>query len=233
MTEGRRPPRSTRRPERPRPRGRGRPPVISSEALLEVARQVFLEKGIRATTADVAERAGVSEGTIFHRFRSKDELFRAAMRFDPADLPALFAELEGMVGKGDLRENLVGLAMRMLELGRVAIPIMMMSWSNPEDELSLEKISAKSEAYRRAGSMIRTFFEREIEAGRIAAADPTVLARVFLGSLHHFAMSQLLVLADKGPLAIPPEAFVQGLVDLIVRAAVPAPAHHRTKLERL
>ncbi|MBL8610746.1 MAG: TetR/AcrR family transcriptional regulator C-terminal domain-containing protein, partial [Myxococcales bacterium] len=111
--------------------------------------------------------------------------------------------------------------------------IMMMSWSNPEDELSLEKISAKSEAYRRAGAMIRTFFEREIEAGRIAAADPTVLARVFMGSLHHFAMSQLLVLADKGPLAIPPEAFVQGLVDLIVRAAVPAPAHHRTKLERL
>ena len=51
---------------------RGRPPTITSERLLDVARDVFLECGIRATTQDVAERAGVSEGVLFHRFKSKD-----------------------------------------------------------------------------------------------------------------------------------------------------------------
>ena len=72
----------------PRARTRGRPPVISTERLLDVAREVFLELGIRATTSEVATRAGIAEGTIFHRFKSKEELFRAAMNFDP-DAPAV------------------------------------------------------------------------------------------------------------------------------------------------
>src|SRR6188768_584747 len=74
-------------------RPRGRPPVISNERLLEVAREVFLEFGIRATTLEVATRAGVAEGTIFHRFKSKDELFRAAMNFDPDAALALVNDL--------------------------------------------------------------------------------------------------------------------------------------------
>ena len=43
--------------------------MISKERLLVVAREVFLELGIRATTLEVAMRAGVAEGTIFHRFK--------------------------------------------------------------------------------------------------------------------------------------------------------------------
>ncbi len=228
-----RPPRSTRRDGRPRPRGRGRPPVISNERLLDVAREVFLEKGIRATTADVAERAGISEGTIFHRFRSKDELFRSAMRFDPQnDLRNLFLTMEAKAGTGDLREILTELATRMLELGRIAIPIMMMSWSNPEGEYSLEKMVSRGEGYRVACGSIQGFFEREIERGRMANVDPQVLARVFMGSLHHYCMSQFF-LVNQGPLAIPPEVYVQGLVDLVMRASAPHEAPPRTKLERL
>src|SRR4051794_1584575 len=94
----------------PEVRPRGRPPAISSERLLEVAREVFLEHGIRATTLDVATRAGVAEGTIFHRFKSKEELFHAAMRFDPHEALAFVETLPGLAGKGPLRETLVGFA---------------------------------------------------------------------------------------------------------------------------
>ena len=74
-------------PSSPRPNGRGRPPSIDSERLLTVAREVFLERGIRATTLEVAERAGVSEGVLFHRFKSKEGLFGAAMEFDQEAAP--------------------------------------------------------------------------------------------------------------------------------------------------
>src|SRR6478609_5715637 len=66
---------------------RGRPPTIDSQRLLSVARDVFLERGIRATTLEVAERAGVSEGALFHRFKSKEALFSAAMDFDHDEAP--------------------------------------------------------------------------------------------------------------------------------------------------
>src|SRR5688572_23503921 len=82
-------------------RVRGRPKVISDEALLAIAREVFLERGIRATTAEVAERAGIAEGTVFLRFKSKDALFRAAVCVDPGTMPAFVEAFASSAGKGD------------------------------------------------------------------------------------------------------------------------------------
>lgn len=49
--------------------------------LLEAALQLFLEKGYAATRVeDVAARAGVSKGTLFLYFPSKQELFKAVVR---------------------------------------------------------------------------------------------------------------------------------------------------------
>jgi len=45
--------------------------------LLAAAREVFSERGLRATLDDVAERAGVGVGTAYRRFANKDELIDA------------------------------------------------------------------------------------------------------------------------------------------------------------
>lgn len=50
------------------------------EALLEAATKVFAEFGARgATTRRIAQVAGVNEVTLFRHFKSKDELFQAAL----------------------------------------------------------------------------------------------------------------------------------------------------------
>lgn len=204
---------------------RGRPPIISSEALLAIAREVFLERGIRATTAEVAERARISEGTIFHRFRSKDALFRAAMQFDPDRIPEPLASLpEG--GRGDLRATLLDVGTRMLALGRVAVPMMMMSWSNPAGEYALDKLITRPHGYRKAFQKLRTFFAEEVSAGRLRA-DPDALSRIFMGSLHHFCMTELIFSPDQQQPGSPggqssgARAYVESLVDLLVRGASP------------
>jgi AcrR family transcriptional regulator len=47
--------------------------VSRKESILDAATQLFAKRGFEATTtAAVAEAAGVSEGTIFHHFKSKD-----------------------------------------------------------------------------------------------------------------------------------------------------------------
>lgn len=53
-------------------------PVKRKADLLDAALLLFMKKGIKATTTrDIAERAGVSEGTIYRHFASKDELAAA------------------------------------------------------------------------------------------------------------------------------------------------------------
>jgi AcrR family transcriptional regulator len=45
--------------------------------LLDAAAAVFAERGLEASTAEIARRAGVGQGTVFRRFPSKDDLVAA------------------------------------------------------------------------------------------------------------------------------------------------------------
>jgi AcrR family transcriptional regulator len=205
-------------PEKLRPqRPRGRPRLISDTQLLEVAREVFLTRGIQATAEEVAERANVSEGTIFHRFKSKDALFRAAMRFDPDAMPAFVEGLARRVGKGDLRERLLDFANRMLELGRTAVPVMMMSWSNPSGEYRLEKLVSKRDGYQRAFRAVHELFARELTARQLRDEKAELLARIFMGSLHHYCMSELFTGMSHSNQSR--AQFTEGLVDVLLTAA--------------
>ena len=70
---------------RPR-RGRGRPPTGAAEGadsrtrLLDAAARVFAEKGYRAATVDeVVAAAGLSKGTFYWNFKSKEDLFQTLL----------------------------------------------------------------------------------------------------------------------------------------------------------
>jgi AcrR family transcriptional regulator len=198
--------------------GPGRPPSIDSAALLGVAREVFLERGIRATTLEVAERAGVSEGVLFHRFKSKEGLFSAAMNFDADETPRLLLdalrEIEGL----DVRDGLVKLSTTLLEIGRVALPIMMMSWSNPQLSCATP-FDNKRARFREFLKVFGAYLEEKMERGELRRMDAEVLARALIGSVHHYAMTRILMGPDD--VVIPEGMFVRGLVDLLLNGAVP------------
>jgi AcrR family transcriptional regulator len=203
-----------------RGRSRGRPPVISTERLLDVARQVFLELGIRATTAEVATRAGIAEGTIFHRFKSKEELFRAAMNFDPDAALALVEGLAGRAGVADLRGTLVEFAQGFIKLGRVAFPVWMMSWSNPESQLCQERTSDRATRYQRVVGALTGFFETEMQAGRLRQADARVMSRMLIGSLHHFCMIEVFMGGVEQ--ALTDRQFAEKVIDVLLAGGVSA-----------
>lgn len=68
--------------------------------LLAAALELFVEKGYAATRAEeVAHRAGVSKGTLFLYFNSKEELFKAVVRENLAGrFPQWQAEFEAFEG---------------------------------------------------------------------------------------------------------------------------------------
>lgn len=190
-----------------------RPVSIKDETIIEAAKQVFLERGIQATTAEVAQRAGVSEGSVFKRFRSKLDLFRAAMG-DQLVVPEWTKRLASRVGQGDVRENLFEIGMSVIAFFRELMPLMMMSWSNPGPNGLPVLVSGPNPPPVRALKQMTAFFEAEMRAGRIEQHDPEIVARSFVGGLQNFVFFEVVHRAS-GELPLAPESYVRGLVNLL------------------
>ena len=77
-TRSRTTPAAQRRSSRRGARRRRRDPDDKRTRILDAARALFVERGYATTTtADIARRAGVSEGIVFHHFGSKSAVLQA------------------------------------------------------------------------------------------------------------------------------------------------------------
>lgn len=189
-----------------------RPTVIDDELILESARSVFLERGIGATTADVAARAGISEGSIFRRYKTKDELFRTAMQQGMC-LEVFGDDLVERVGKGELKEQLYDLTIEAIETMRIVVPIVMMSWSNPGPTGCPAHLLEPNPRPIRVLRAISAYFEAEMRLGRMRRRDPEIVARTFMGAVWNYAMLEIAFKAQE-ILPLPKESFARGFVDL-------------------
>lgn len=193
-----------------------RPVTIKSETILEAARELFLERGIQATTAEIAARAGVSEGSLFNRFKSKQELFLAAFEVGSFE-PAWLKTLPSLVGKGDLEGTLFDLGVEMVRFFTRLLPLMMMTGANPS-HAGERRFRQPDSPPARALKRLTAFFDAEMRAGRLRRHDPEILARAFLGGLwQHAAFTTFVLPEDELPM--PAEQFVRGFVHLLLTGA--------------
>ncbi|MEV3936648.1 helix-turn-helix domain-containing protein [Glycomyces sp. NPDC049804] len=84
--------------------------------LLAAAADEFAERGLDASVADIARRAGVGKGTVFRHFANKDELIAAILIDRMAALSDLGEALHGADdAEAALREFLTAAAMQRQE----------------------------------------------------------------------------------------------------------------------
>jgi AcrR family transcriptional regulator len=73
------------------------------DAIVEAAARVFAESGLAAaTTARIAEVAGVSPGSMYHYFPSKESLVTAVFERESHDQHAAFLRIAAEVGTDDV-----------------------------------------------------------------------------------------------------------------------------------
>ena len=191
-----------------------RPQSIQTGTILDAARKVFMRDGYQAGTARIAREAGVSEGSLFKHFKSKANLFLAAMEVE-AGGTAWEERLMAGVGKGDPRKTLESAGLQLLEQLRLTLPRLMMVNASgvtiPNHDLPGEVPHPIQKM-----EVLSRYFTAEIRAGRLAMASPRIQAHLFLGALAHYAWCETLF----GYRSATPAVYVKTLVDTLLRAAV-------------
>lgn len=201
----------------------GRPQTISSEEIIEAARELFLEKGPSVTTAEIARRAGVSEGTIFKRFPTKRSLFLAAMGMD--DRRYWVDELEQMAGEGRIQDNLIQISVRIMEFIRELLPRIMLIWSCKEAAASeWQRMHGPESPPRQALMALARFLEKEMELGRLRRTDSEVAARIFLGSIWNHVFMETIE-GSKEQDRMEARVYAHKLVDTVWQGLAPRHEH--------
>jgi AcrR family transcriptional regulator len=96
------------------PRARPLSPDDRRQALVEATIPLLHEHGRSVTTKQIADAAGVAEGTIFRVFDSKEDLVTAAVE-RALDMEPFFADLESIDLDQELRARLTDLCARLQE----------------------------------------------------------------------------------------------------------------------
>jgi AcrR family transcriptional regulator len=152
-------------------------------ALLAAARELFAERGYASVgTEEIVQRAGVTRGALYHHFRGKHDLFRAAYEQIEQQLTQRIAA--GVRGDDPIQLLRSGAAMFLdaclePEVQRIAL-------LDAPSVLAWETWRAIGERY--GLGLIQTALQNAIDAGAIPKQPVRPLAHVLLGALHEAAL---------------------------------------------
>ncbi len=211
-------------PNRPSRRKQARPGELLAAAL-----DLFVEKGYAATRVEeVARRAGVSKGTLFLYFASKEELFKAVVRENISGrFPQWSSELDSFPGSTSdlLRHAMAAWWARVGDTKASGISKLMMSEASNFPELA---VFYHHEVIEPGNLLIRRILQRGVERGEFRPLDlqygvHTILAPMLYLLLWKHSLAECT--HHVAPLV--PQAYISAQLDTLLNglcvSATPAP----------
>lgn len=167
----------------PKPRWERRKDARPQE-VLAAALDLFVERGFASTRLeDVARCAGVSKGTLYLYFASKEELFKAVVR---ASIVPIIGEAEDTIAHFDgpsdqlMRTVILGWWQRSGECKTSGIPKLIMAEAGNFPDIAS---FYKDEVINRGSRMIASMLERAIARGEFRPVNVAAMTQVLIAPM--------------------------------------------------
>ena len=158
------------------------------QQIIEAASRMIVQKGIDKTSlADIAKEAGISKGSLYYYYASKDDLIfditEAHINQISENLFAIIESSEGSATWEDLLKILFERILQAEARGRMHLYLLQQSLNS--NELLAQRFRKK---YREWNELIRTGFEK-IEPGN---KDQTILSSLVIAALDGLLIQSLM-----------------------------------------
>jgi AcrR family transcriptional regulator len=184
---------------------------LRRQEILNAARSLFIEKGLRNTTLDeIAEQSAFGKGTIYNYFANKDDLFRDLIH-QLIDESCAVTEAAMELAPEGARPQLLAYALAAISYLNANDEAFLMIMRE-HHQLAPESIEQFRGRFEQKVSQLAAPLAAEIRAGRLRPADPRQLAVLFDGLIRTYwlAANQGLWATEKQP----PEAVAELMVSV-------------------
>ena len=194
--------------------------------LLDAALDLFVEKGFSATRVEeVAARAGVSKGTLFLYFQSKEDLFKAVVRENIINkFPAWeeeFLTFEGTCADM-LRYALISWWERIGKTRASGITKLVMSEAQNFPEIAA---FYQEEVIKPGNAMIRRILARGVESGEFRNIDLEQAVHIVVAPMIFLMMwKHSMGACAASAKIVDPEQFIHMQVDVLLHGLTAVPA---------
>jgi AcrR family transcriptional regulator len=187
--------------------------------LLDAALSLFVSKGFSATKVeDVAASAGVSKGTLFLYFSSKEDLFKAVIRANLADhFPAWNQEFEEFLGTSPamLEYAMLSWWQRIGSTDARGITKLVMSEANNFPEVVQ---FYDQEVIRPGHELFQRILQRGIDRGEFVDFNTEQAVHSLVSAIVYVTMWKHALACNASHNTLNPETFLRNHVDLMVQA---------------
>jgi len=168
------------------------PKADRRKAIVEAAAALFAERGFRGvTTKELAQRVGVTEPVLYTHFKTKRDLYSAIIDGASNEAFDLVRERLRQSALTDPPKVFFQKLATLIVENQVRHPeyIRLILFS------ALEKHELSELCFERHAQVIYSivieYLKRQMKAGTVRKLDPTLAARVFVGTVHHYCIFEL------------------------------------------
>jgi TetR/AcrR family transcriptional regulator len=184
--------------------------------IIDAALWLFADKGFAGTrTKEIAELAGISETLIFQHFRTKDDLYRAALRELFSHHPVM-PEIEEKMAKADDFDVFTTLALHIIRHNRQDRRIMRLAIFSALEGFHLAEIAHHDEdTGPTLPELLSRYIQQRSDEGVFKKVNARIAAQLFIETIYMYIADQEASISGP-PLPFSDEETVETLVRIFL-----------------